>query len=65
MYNTWYDEAALQPYTWLMEYNPDKAKELLDAAGFVDKDGDGWRDNPDGTRRSRSASRCRRAGPTG
>ena len=49
MYNTWYDEAALAPYKWLMEYNPDKAKELLDAAGFIDKDGDGWRDNPDGT----------------
>jgi peptide/nickel transport system substrate-binding protein len=49
MYNTWYDTAALEPYKWLMEYNPDKAKELLDAAGFVDKDGDGWRDNPDGT----------------
>ena len=49
MYNTWYDAAALEPYTWLMEYNPDKAKEMLDAAGFVDKDGDGWRDNPDGT----------------
>ncbi len=49
MYNTWYEPAALEPYTWLMEYNPDKAKELLDAAGFVDQDGDGWRDNPDGT----------------
>jgi peptide/nickel transport system substrate-binding protein len=49
MYSTWYDAAALEPYTWLMEYNPEKAKELLDAAGFVDKDGDGWRDNPDGS----------------
>lgn len=49
MYNTWYNAEALQPYTWLMEYNPDKAKEMLDAAGFVDKDGDGWRDNPDGS----------------
>jgi peptide/nickel transport system substrate-binding protein len=49
LFNTWYDEEALAPYTWLMEYNPDKAKELLDAAGIVDKDGDGWRDNPDGT----------------
>ncbi len=49
MFNTWYDEEALQPYTWLMEYNPEKAKELLDGAGFVDKDGDGWRDNPDGS----------------
>ncbi|WP_245622340.1 ABC transporter substrate-binding protein [Devosia epidermidihirudinis] len=49
MYNTWYNAEALEPYRWLMEYDPEKAKELLDAAGFVDKDGDGWRDNPDGT----------------
>lgn len=49
MYASWYNAEALQPYTWLMEYNPEKAKEILDAAGFVDKDGDGWRDNPDGT----------------
>ncbi|MDC9825134.1 ABC transporter substrate-binding protein [Devosia sp. ZB163] len=49
MFNTWYNEAALEPYTWLMKYDAEKAKELLDTAGFVDKDGDGWRDNPDGT----------------
>lgn len=49
MFNTWYDEAALEPYTWLMQYTPEKAIELLDAAGFVDKDGDGWRDNLDGS----------------
>ena len=49
MYNTWYDAAALEPYTHLMEYNPDEAMAILDAAGFVDANGDGWRDNPDGT----------------
>ncbi len=32
-----------------MDYNPKKASQILDRAGFVDKDGDGWRDNPDGT----------------
>lgn len=48
-YANWFDEAALEPYTWLMQYDPDKAIELLDAAGFADADGDGWRDNPDGT----------------
>ena len=31
------------------EYNPARAKALLDMYGYVDKDGDGWRDLPDGT----------------
>lgn len=30
------------------EYNPEKARALLDMYGYVDKDGDGWRDMPDG-----------------
>ena len=30
------------------EFNPAKAKALLDLYGFVDRDGDGWRDLPDG-----------------
>lgn len=33
----------------MLEYNPDTANEMLDAAGYVDADGDGWRDLPDGT----------------
>ncbi len=32
-----------------LEYNPAKAKALLDMYGYVDKDGDGWRDLPDGS----------------
>jgi peptide/nickel transport system substrate-binding protein len=48
-YASWFNEEALEPYTWLMQYDPDRAAELLDAAGFVDADGDNWRDNPDGT----------------
>src|SRR4029079_9685438 len=32
-----------------LEYNPAKAKALLDMFGYVDRDGDGWRDMPDGT----------------
>jgi len=31
------------------EFNPELAKELLEAAGFVDVDGDGYRENPDGS----------------
>ncbi|APV50515.1 hypothetical protein BWI17_12940 [Betaproteobacteria bacterium GR16-43] len=30
------------------EYDPPRAKALLDMYGYVDKDGDGWRDLPDG-----------------
>ena len=31
------------------EYDPAKAKALLDLYGYVDRDGDGWRDRPDGS----------------
>ncbi|MGC9468069.1 MAG: ABC transporter substrate-binding protein [Anaerolineae bacterium] len=31
-----------------VEYDPDLAQEHFDAAGFVDADGDGWRDLPSG-----------------
>lgn len=29
-------------------YDPEKAKELLDKAGYIDKDGDGFREDPNG-----------------
>jgi peptide/nickel transport system substrate-binding protein len=32
-----------------VEYDPDRAKDLLDRAGLVDLNGDGWRDLPDGS----------------
>jgi ABC-type transport system substrate-binding protein len=31
------------------EFNRSKALALLDLAGYVDRDGDGWRDQPDGS----------------
>lgn len=49
MFKTWYDEAALAPYEYLMQYDPDAAAKVLDDAGIIDADGDGWRDMPDGT----------------
>ncbi|MBT9493578.1 MAG: bicyclomycin resistance protein [Paucibacter sp.] len=33
----------------MSEFNLPKAKSLLDLYGYVDKDGDGWRDKPDGS----------------
>ena len=35
-------------HTIEQEYNAPRAKALLDMFGYVDKDGDGWRDLPDG-----------------
>ncbi len=31
------------------EYSPARAKALLDVYGYLDRDGDGWRESPDGT----------------
>jgi ABC-type transport system substrate-binding protein len=41
-----YDPRFVSP---TLEYNPAKAKALLDMFGFVDRDGDGYRENPDGS----------------
>ncbi len=32
----------------MSEYSPTKARALLDLYGYVDRDGDGWREQPDG-----------------
>ena len=34
--------------TEMGEYQPARAKALLDMAGYIDRDGDGWREQPDG-----------------
>lgn len=47
-FSAYMDEGVENEYGWLGEYNPDKARELLDEAGYVDADGDGYRDLPDG-----------------
>jgi ABC-type transport system substrate-binding protein len=33
----------------MSEFSPARAKALLDAFGYVDRDGDGWREQPDGS----------------
>ena len=37
------------------DYDPARAKALLDLYGYVDRDGDGWREQPDGSRWCSSA----------
>jgi hypothetical protein len=44
--NTWGYEATFK--SEMSEFNRGKARALLDMHGYVDKDGDGWRDLPDG-----------------
>lgn len=43
---------AYNPNAKLPPFNPDKAREILDNAGYVDRNGDGIREAPDGTKLS-------------
>jgi ABC-type transport system substrate-binding protein len=45
-YTSGYDPALRTEFG---EYDPARAKALLDMYGYVDRDGDGWRDMPDGS----------------
>ena len=44
------------PYYWegapdaALTYDPERAKELLDSIGYTDRDGDGFREDPDGNK---------------
>ena len=44
--STWGHNPAMK--TEMSDYDPARAKALLDMYGYVDKNGDGWRDLPDG-----------------
>lgn len=49
LYKTSVDEKVNKEYRHLAQYNPKESKKLLDEAGIVDRNGDGWRDNKDGS----------------
>ncbi|GGX72982.1 ABC transporter substrate-binding protein [Saccharospirillum salsuginis] len=49
LYQHWYDDNALAPYRDLMDYDPEAARDRLDKAGYLDRDGDGYRELSDGT----------------
>ena len=50
IFSNWRENAQLGEYEYLMEYNPMQAKKTLEKAGFIDRNGDGFRENPDGSR---------------
>ncbi len=47
-WQAYFNDAVNGKYDWLAEYNPDKAREILDKAGYKDRDGDGYREDPQG-----------------
>ena len=49
LYSDWTDPAVIEEFGQYAQYDPEAAVALLDEAGYVDADGDGFRDNPDGT----------------
>ncbi|WP_159651227.1 ABC transporter substrate-binding protein [Vibrio atypicus] len=49
LYKSHIDQGVNKKYGNLTQYDADKAKALLDEAGLVDKNGDGYRDNLDGS----------------
>ncbi|WP_417844941.1 ABC transporter substrate-binding protein [Thalassospira sp.] len=49
VYSSWTDPKVLEEFDKYTKYDVAAAKDLLDEAGYVDADDDGFRDNPDGT----------------
>ncbi|MGH2544695.1 MAG: ABC transporter substrate-binding protein, partial [Ardenticatenaceae bacterium] len=49
IYRDWYNNEAIEEHAPLGTFAPDEATAILDEAGYVDQDGDGWRDMPDGS----------------
>ncbi|POF61089.1 peptide ABC transporter substrate-binding protein, partial [Vibrio vulnificus] len=49
LYKTHIDPQISKKYGYLTQYDAEKAKQLLEEAGIVDRNGDGFRDNKDGS----------------
>ncbi|KKZ84796.1 peptide ABC transporter substrate-binding protein [Rhizobium phaseoli] len=50
LYKSWADPSIKADFGKFATYDAGAAKALLDEAGYKDKDGDGFRDNPDGSK---------------
>lgn len=48
-FEAYMDESVYEDYGWLGQYDADRASELLDEAGYVDTNNDGYRELPDGS----------------
>ncbi len=49
LYSTYVDQSVNEKYGYITQYNSERAQALLDEAGIIDKNGDGFRDNKDGS----------------
>jgi len=47
-YDSWINRERLAPYARWMKYDPQQAAAILDSAGYIDRDGNGWRELADG-----------------
>ncbi len=50
LYKNWSDDGVLKDFGTFARFDEAASITLLDKAGYIDKDQDGWRDNPDGTK---------------
>mgnify|MGYP003624551713 CR=1 FL=1 len=48
LYEKFISKDVTEKYKEITTYNPEKAQKLLDDAGYIDRDDDGFRDMPDG-----------------